>query len=419
MKNLIFFFFLFGHFLTFSQINEFHRFEPSQPELSSPPTNMLIDILIAKQRYEEEKFMNEIKRKYKGKIHIYGGINSHDTYLGCLNCPNNDDLSIWNRYGDFGFSNLNWKENIWNEKSKFGSKNTDYSPWSRFAFSPPAIVDFYGEFYGYFSSNPSKNQTDLGLYQYILDNKELIKDNYNFFGGLFDDDGTFDTERWISFIEDNQYESPKPSYTRSQNSSKQNHPNTTYSKRSNFSASSTNDPYGYNSKFYHRFENEIDENSLRTKTVATCQLWPTASRFKTPRTRLTGGTNVKIENYENEFWKVTLDNGIEGYVWDGAIYRTSAMIRLKERVNSEIKIRKEKQKQTQIHIQTQKNTIYNYYFLTDKTSLRSFPDSKSNVLKRFSGGERVNVLDYSGDWWWKVDYLGQIGWVKKRLLVKN
>ena len=47
-------------------------------------------------------------------LHIYGG-QSHDVYLGCVNCNDYDKISIWNEYGTYG-SEYNTKS-IWNEYS--------------------------------------------------------------------------------------------------------------------------------------------------------------------------------------------------------------------------------------------------------------------------------------------------------------
>lgn len=54
--------------------------------------------------------------------------------------------------------------------------------------------------------------------------------------------------------------------------------------------------------------------------------------------------------------------------------------------------------------------------LIQSTSLRAGPDGKAKVLKRFAPGDQVTVLDNSGEWWWKVNFNGREGWVKRRLL---
>lgn len=54
--------------------------------------------------------------------------------------------------------------------------------------------------------------------------------------------------------------------------------------------------------------------------------------------------------------------------------------------------------------------------LIQATSLRARPDGKAKVLKRFALGDQVTVLDNSGEWWWKVNFNGKEGWVKRRLL---
>lgn len=68
------------------------------------------------------------------------------------------------------------------------------------------------------------------------------------------------------------------------------------------------------------------------------------------------------------------------------------------------------------------NTYYNTYGsrathkLTEKTSLRLYPNSQATVLKRFNVGDKVIVINSSDEWWWEVIYNGERGWVKRRLL---
>ncbi len=54
--------------------------------------------------------------------------------------------------------------------------------------------------------------------------------------------------------------------------------------------------------------------------------------------------------------------------------------------------------------------------LIDKTSLRQTADSKAKVLLRFAKGDVVSVLEKTNVYWWKVEFKGQVGWVKARLL---
>ena len=54
--------------------------------------------------------------------------------------------------------------------------------------------------------------------------------------------------------------------------------------------------------------------------------------------------------------------------------------------------------------------------LTDKTSLRVSAASDSKVMLRFRSGDKVNVLEKTNKWWWLVEFNGQIGYVKARLL---
>ncbi len=54
--------------------------------------------------------------------------------------------------------------------------------------------------------------------------------------------------------------------------------------------------------------------------------------------------------------------------------------------------------------------------ISQTTSLREQPNSKSGVLKRLSTGTKVRVLEKTQKYWWKVDYNGQTGFVKALLL---
>ena len=54
--------------------------------------------------------------------------------------------------------------------------------------------------------------------------------------------------------------------------------------------------------------------------------------------------------------------------------------------------------------------------LKDKTSLRSNAKSDSTVLLRFRPGDVVNVLEKTNNLWWRVEFRGQVGYVKAKLL---
>lgn len=108
-------------------------------------------------------------------LHLYGGKN-HDVYLGCLNCGPHNNKSIWNDYGQHG--NSYNKECIWNSYSTYGNQYSDYSPWSSYASYPPVIVDKYGNFYGYFTTNIYKEQrADFKLVNMMYQFHELMADN--------------------------------------------------------------------------------------------------------------------------------------------------------------------------------------------------------------------------------------------------
>lgn len=59
------------------------------------------------------------------------------------------------------------------------------------------------------------------------------------------------------------------------------------------------------------------------------------------------------------------------------------------------------------------------YIVTKSTSFRSKATHESSVLKRFKAGDQVVLLERTNKHWWKVSHGGQIGWVKKALLVRK
>ena len=108
-------------------------------------------------------------------LHIYGG-EDHDVYLGCLNCSNIDQNSVWNDIGQYG-SNIS-SISIWNDIGTYGSDVSSYSPWNELASYPPVIVDKDGGFYGYFTVNEYKpKRATFSLVMTLYKYHDLIKDD--------------------------------------------------------------------------------------------------------------------------------------------------------------------------------------------------------------------------------------------------
>jgi len=109
------------------------------------------------------------------ELHIYGG-QSHDVYLGCLNCNKFNSNSIWYAYGTYG-SKYN-TNSIWNNYGTYGGKYGTYSPFNSSATYPPVIVDKQGNFYGYFTVNKYKsNRAEFDIVITIYEYYELIPDD--------------------------------------------------------------------------------------------------------------------------------------------------------------------------------------------------------------------------------------------------
>lgn len=116
-----------------------------------------------------------ISQSFSQTLHLYGG-QTHDDYLGCLNCSSYDANSIWNEYGTYGSSFSS--ESIWNEYGTYGNEYSSYSPWNEYTSTPPVVVDNDGNFYGYFTVNEYKTKrADFELALVIYRYHDLIKDD--------------------------------------------------------------------------------------------------------------------------------------------------------------------------------------------------------------------------------------------------
>jgi hypothetical protein len=69
----------------------------------------------------------------------------HKEFLGCLNCDENFQNSVWNPTSPYGWENGFGK---WNPFGVFRSPFSSQSACNVFATAPPVIVDRSGKFYG-------------------------------------------------------------------------------------------------------------------------------------------------------------------------------------------------------------------------------------------------------------------------------
>ncbi len=93
-------------------------------------------------------------------------------YLGKLVTDKYDEDSIWNEYGTYGSKYSD--ESIWNEYGTYGSKYSDESAFNKYATEPPMIVDYYGTFVGYLTTNTyfDDGYTITEIRQFLLDNDQ-------------------------------------------------------------------------------------------------------------------------------------------------------------------------------------------------------------------------------------------------------
>ena len=177
-STVLFYFVSSSNIPAIAQINRYSETRPLNFNLSAPSVgDILLFEKILHQKEEEEK-KARVKEIYRGRLQVYGG-KGHETYLGCLSCPSIDPLSIWNSNGEYGIGYFMHTESIWNERSRFGDNYSDYSPWNNYANYPPVIVDFDGNFYGYFTANKSKDKRcSIEFFNFISENYKLVIDNY-------------------------------------------------------------------------------------------------------------------------------------------------------------------------------------------------------------------------------------------------
>jgi len=81
---------------------------------------------------------------------VFGG-DGHKTYLGCLNCPETAQDSLFNEFGTHG--NKFNPSSLRNSYGQFGSPYALYSACNPYSIDPPVIVDQNGNFYGRLTMN--------------------------------------------------------------------------------------------------------------------------------------------------------------------------------------------------------------------------------------------------------------------------
>lgn len=128
-----------------------------------------------------------------------------------------------------------------------------------------------------------------------------------------------------------------------------------------------------------------------------------------PYLRIAQGTEVKIIGEEAPYFKI-VHKELIGYV------KSKAVKPLEELDEPVVTPQTAEEKPRYAELAAFQS---GHYSLIQETSLREEPDSKARVLARFDAGDRVEVLDDSGKYWWKVVYNGKTGWAKAALLRKE
>jgi hypothetical protein len=93
----------------------------------------------------------------QGELLLFGGRN-HDVFLGCLNCNEYDNASVFNSYGPHG--GRYQTESIFNRFGDYSSRYSDYRACNSYGSDPPIIVDRQGQAYGRLTLNRFAHQVN-------------------------------------------------------------------------------------------------------------------------------------------------------------------------------------------------------------------------------------------------------------------
>jgi hypothetical protein len=88
---------------------------------------------------------------------LYGG-SDHKTFLGCLNCSEMSQSSVFNSFS-YGSS---YGQTIFNHYSDFGSAYSTLGACNAYATNPPVIVDSSGHYYGRLTLNEYHSEIGIG-----------------------------------------------------------------------------------------------------------------------------------------------------------------------------------------------------------------------------------------------------------------
>ena len=130
---------------------------------------------------------------------------------------------------------------------------------------------------------------------------------------------------------------------------------------------------------------------------ATFWIGPPNRENAMPFLRIPKGTHVRIIEEEGDYYRVNHKDLI-GYVERKLVQKLGESNAAPERAPAHT------------------NPSSPFYLVETATSLRETPDSKAPVLLRLPAQGRVEVLEKSEKYWWKVRYKDKTGWAKAALL---
>lgn len=129
-------------------------------------------------------FLGLAGRAAAGELRLYGG-EKLDVFLGCMDCSDRNEESIWNKNGEYGYAPFK-DSSIWYAHGKYGGTFGDYSPFNRWSKNPPALFDSHGNFLGYLTVNEKHpKRTRIRLARLMLAFNQAVRQDVPGFYELY------------------------------------------------------------------------------------------------------------------------------------------------------------------------------------------------------------------------------------------
>ncbi len=134
-------------------------------------------------------------------------------------------------------------------------------------------------------------------------------------------------------------------------------------------------------------------------------------------TNVPKGVKVRVINsLFKDWWEVLYDNRRGNLPKRLLSYKEISQPQIQQNVKVQGQVPTQTFSDSKPHYNSSIKTIKYSKRVYKATSLRENANSKAKVILRFKAGNKVEVIDDSGQWWAKVMYQERVGWVKKSVL---